>query len=185
MDARFTSCMYSFVLDAVHSTKCIPSGGDIHVATDGNFHHRHMKSGGNGVPFHLSERFLSKEYVDEVGKHLDAARAKPPKPWKGAVPDDIVDADRDAYKAARGDSKQAGSARYDQNGLVALVCRHDIPLFMALIDTPGEQHKFAVALFQKLFSMLPEDATVLGLYDVACVLDQSIQLVSFTQHSIG
>ncbi|KAJ8089562.1 hypothetical protein PM082_014818 [Marasmius tenuissimus] len=159
-------------------------GGDIHVALDGNFHHRHMKSGGDGVPFHLSARLLTKEYVDEVGRRLDAARAKPAKPRKAVVPDDVVNADRDAYKAARGDSKQSSSDRYNHNGLVALVCRHDIPIFLASIDTPGEQQKFAVALFQMLFSMLPADATVVGLYDVACVLDRSIQLYDFLLESV-
>ncbi|KAJ8093253.1 hypothetical protein PM082_020739 [Marasmius tenuissimus] len=117
----------------------------------------------------MSERFLSKEYVDEVGNHLDSARAKPPKPRNPVVPDDVVDADRNAYKAARGDTKQSSSVRYDHNGLMALVCQHDIPLFVASIDMPSKQQKHAVALFQKLFSMIPADATVIGLYDIACI----------------
>ncbi len=60
---------------------------------------------------------------------------------------------------------------------MALVCRHDIPLFFANIDTPGEQQKFAVSLIQKLFEHLPPSATVTILYDVGCVLDRSISLV--------
>jgi hypothetical protein len=61
---------------------------------------------------------------------------------------------------------------------MALVCRHDIPLFLANIDTPGEQQKYTVALIEHLFSLLPSHATVASLYDVGCVLDRSLKLVS-------
>ncbi|KAL0572368.1 hypothetical protein V5O48_009603 [Marasmius crinis-equi] len=159
-------------------------GGDIHVACDGSFQHRHMKSGGDGIPFHLSERYLSTEYVDAVGQRLDAARSKPPKARDLPVPNEVVDADQHAHKAAKGDTEQSPNGRFDHNGLMALVCRHDIPLFIASIDTPGEQQKYAVALVEKLYSMLPEDAAVLVLYDIACVLDRSIQLYDFLPDSI-
>jgi hypothetical protein len=67
---------------------------------------------------------------------------------------------------------------FDDTGWMALVCRHDIPLFFANIDTPGEQQKYAVALFEHLFQFLPSNATVAGLYDVGCSLDRSLHLVS-------
>ncbi|KAJ8079186.1 hypothetical protein PM082_021686 [Marasmius tenuissimus] len=153
-------------------------GGDIHVALDGNFHHRHLKSGGDGKPFHSSVRFLSKEFVKSVGERLVDARGRPPKPREVVVPDDIVDSDRDAYKAAKGDSQKKPNDIFDENGLMALVCRHDIPLFVTSIDTPGEQQKDAVALLEALFQMLPLLATVVGLYDIACVLDRSIHMAS-------
>jgi hypothetical protein len=57
---------------------------------------------------------------------------------------------------------------------MALVCRHDIPLFLANIDSPGEQQKYAVALIQHLFSLLPSNATVIALYDIGCVLERSL-----------
>jgi hypothetical protein len=61
---------------------------------------------------------------------------------------------------------------------MALVCRHDIALFFANIDTPGEQQKYAVALLEHLFSLIPTCATVVSLYDIGCVLDRSLHLVS-------
>lgn len=67
---------------------------------------------------------------------------------------------------------------YDDGGVMALVCRHDIPLFLTNIDTPGEQQKYAVSLIEHLFSLLPPTATVTVLYDVGCVLDRSLNLVS-------
>ena len=63
---------------------------------------------------------------------------------------------------------------------MALVCRHDIPIFFANIDTPGEQQKYAVALIEHLVGLLPESATLLVLYDIGCVLERSLQNVSET-----
>jgi hypothetical protein len=60
---------------------------------------------------------------------------------------------------------------------MSLVCRHDIPLFFANIDTPGEQQKYAVALLEHLVSLLPQEATIDILYDVGCVLDRSLKRV--------
>jgi len=67
---------------------------------------------------------------------------------------------------------------YDDGGVMALVCHHDIPLFLTNIDTPGEQQKYAVSLIKHLFSLLPPTAMVTILYDVGCVLDRSLNLVS-------
>jgi len=69
---------------------------------------------------------------------------------------------------------------FDDTGLMALICRHDIPLFFANIDTPGEQQKYSVALIRHLFSLLPSQATVVVLYDVGCVLARSLTCVSFS-----
>jgi hypothetical protein len=65
----------------------------------------------------------------------------------------------------------------DNTRIMALVCRHDIPLFLVNIDTPGEQQKYVVTLIEHLFTLLPSNATVAVLYDVACVLDRSLPLV--------
>ncbi|KAL0567055.1 hypothetical protein V5O48_014942 [Marasmius crinis-equi] len=159
-------------------------GGDIHIAIDGNFHHRHLKSRGDGTLFCESSWVLLKEAVDVVGQRIDAARAKPPKPRVEVVPDDVVNADQESYKAAHGDKHRASSDAFDERGIMALVCRHDIPLFFASIDTPGEQQKYAVALLEALFAMLPFNAPVAALYDVACVLDRSINLYDMISNSI-
>lgn len=54
--------------------------------------------------------------------------------------------------------------------------------FLANIDTPGEQQKYMVALLAYLFSLLPPQTTVVCLYDVGCVLDRSLHLVSLLRH---
>ncbi|KAJ7582135.1 hypothetical protein C8J56DRAFT_1005953 [Mycena floridula] len=58
---------------------------------------------------------------------------------------------------------------------MALVCHHDIPLFLANIDTPGEQQKYTIALLEMLFNLIPLMATVVALYDIGCVLDRSLK----------
>ncbi|EFI27864.1 hypothetical protein CC1G_14357 [Coprinopsis cinerea okayama7 len=80
--------------------------------------------------------------------------------------------------AGQGTKVKTNTQVYDDTGTMAMVCRHDYPLFLANIDTPGEQQKYAVALIKKLFTMIPPNATVVAFYDVGCVLDRSLQLVS-------
>jgi Kyakuja-Dileera-Zisupton transposase len=153
-------------------------GGDIHVATDGNFHHRHKTSAGDSPPFYDPTYILPKEQVDAVGRRIDAARKRPAKSFTRKVPDEAVDECECIYEAADGNKQKASMNSFDDTGWMALVCRHDIPLFFANIDTPGEQQKYSVALLEHLFSLLPPNATVGGLYDVGCVLDRSLSLVS-------
>ena len=41
---------------------------------------------------------------------------------------------------------------YNDTGVMALICHHDIPLFFANIDTPGEQQKYSIALIEHLWT---------------------------------
>ena len=94
------------------------------------------------------------------------------------VPDEAIDACEASFDAADEKQVKTNAKRFDDMGLMALVCRHDVPLFFANIDSPGEQQKYGVALIERLFSYLPASATVLVLYDVRCVLERSLNLVS-------
>ena len=67
---------------------------------------------------------------------------------------------------------------FDDTGLMALICHHDIPLFFANVDTLGEQQKYALVLITHLFSLLPSDVTVVVFYDIGCVLDWTLSLIS-------
>ncbi|KAJ7578925.1 hypothetical protein C8J56DRAFT_797027 [Mycena floridula] len=151
-------------------------GGDVHVAVDGNFHHKHSEKSGEGVKFHGPRHFIPKKFVDAVGDRADKARAEgkaQPREYRRKVPDEAIRACRDAHHAAKGDHEDGKPTPFDDTGLMALVCRHDIPLFFANIDTPGEQQKYSLALVEYLFNMLPRTATVVVCYDIACVLDRS------------
>ena len=116
--------------------------------------------------------------MDAVGDRIDAARKHPAKQYTPTVPDSAVDDCEDAHHAAKGQKQTANGEFFDDRGLMAMVCGHDIPLFFVNIDTPGEQQKYAVALLKHLFTLIPPCATVVSLYDIGCALDRSLNLVS-------
>ncbi|KAG2737671.1 hypothetical protein P692DRAFT_201672633, partial [Suillus brevipes Sb2] len=149
-------------------------GADIHVATDGNFHHRHRRSAGDCPHFYDPTYFLPKGFVDEVGCRIDTQRKRSPKARNPLVPDEAIDLCEGAYEAADGKKQKTAMDSFDDTGVMALICRHDIPLFFTNIDSPGEQQKYSIALLQHLFLLLPPQATVTLLYDVGCVLARSL-----------
>ncbi|KAF8318039.1 uncharacterized protein EI90DRAFT_3167740 [Cantharellus anzutake] len=57
---------------------------------------------------------------------------------------------------------------------MATVCRHDIPLFLCDMCTLGEWQHFSVAMLIALSCQLPSNATTGLMYDVGCILDQSV-----------
>lgn len=158
--------------------RTLTDGGDIHVAMDGNFHHQHRRSAGDSPAFYNPAYFLPKSQVDAMGIHIGQQWKKPSKPWKTTVPDEAIDSCKSSYEATDGKKQKASMENFDDTGLMAIICCHDIPLFFANIDSPGEQQKYSITLLAHLFSLLPPKATVVCLYDVGCVLDWSISLVS-------
>ncbi|KAG1811363.1 uncharacterized protein BJ212DRAFT_1448371 [Suillus subaureus] len=140
--------------------KSTDNGGDIHIVMDGNFHHLHWHSTGNCPPFYDPTYFLPKDFIDQC----------PPKAHKLVVPDEAIDLCENAYEAADGKKQKAAMDSFDDMGVMALICHHNIPLFFANIDSPSEQQKYSVALLQHLFSLLPPQATIVALYNVGCVL---------------
>ncbi|KAI6004794.1 hypothetical protein EDD15DRAFT_2359638 [Pisolithus albus] len=86
--------------------------------------------------------------------------------------------------AVDGKKKKAAMDSFDDTGLMALICCHDIPLFFANIDMPGEQQKYTIALIEHLFSLLPPQANVVILYDIGCVLSRSLEQYDILDSSI-
>lgn len=113
-----------------------------------------------------------------MGHRITAARKRPARTSQGAVvPDVVIDACEKTFEAADESAEKSNGLRFDDNGLFAVVCRHDIPIFLANIDTPGEQQKYMVALAEHIMSLLPSRATVVFLYDIGCVLSRSLRKV--------
>ncbi|KAI6152588.1 hypothetical protein BKA82DRAFT_4328417 [Pisolithus tinctorius] len=79
-----------------------------------------------------------------------------------------------SYEAADGNKKKAAMDCFDDTGIMALICHHNIPLFFANIDMPGEQQKYSVVLLECFFSHLPSTAMVVVLYDIGGVLARSL-----------
>ena len=84
-------------------------------------------------PFFQPAFFVPKDVVDAVGLRIEIARKsgkkarRPPK-----VPDEAVDACENSFEAADEKQAKAHGKRFDDTGLMALVCRHDIPLFLRI-----------------------------------------------------
>ena len=157
----------------------LDQGGDIHVATDGNFHHWHRRSAGDCPQFYEPTYFIPKARVDTIGQLIASAHQHPSKLSSSVVPDEAIDQCEASYDAADGQKQKTAMDNFDDSGVMALICRHDIPLFLANIDTPGEQQKYSVTLIAHLFTLLPYQANVVVLYDVGCVLARSLSRVSF------
>ncbi|KAF9491312.1 hypothetical protein BDN71DRAFT_1518627 [Pleurotus eryngii] len=74
------------------------------------------------------------------------------------------------------DECQRSQNAANDNKANALVCHHGSPLLAANIDMPGKQQKYAMALIEHLFGLMPKNVNMVVLYDVGCVLDCSLQL---------
>jgi hypothetical protein len=46
------------------------------------------------------------------------------------VPDEAIDLCENAYEAADGKKQKTAMDSFDDTGIMALICRHDIPLFL-------------------------------------------------------
>lgn len=82
-----------------------------------------------------------------------------------------MDVCEESHESGSGLKEKTNLHQFNARGLMVLVCRHDNPIFLANIDTPGEQQKYPMALIQPLFEELGSAATVRVMYDVGCVLD--------------
>jgi hypothetical protein len=154
----------------------LETGGDVILGADGCFSYRHLRSAGDGPIGYDPSYFISAEKVAQVQERVAKARKSHPKrrkPEKGGLGHDCGD----TWTAANENKKTADPKRYDASGIFAMTCRHSQVLFLANIDTPGEQQHYLIALLEELKEHLPEAATVLQAYDIACVLARSINLV--------
>ena len=113
-----------------------------------------------------------------MGEHIEKQCKKPTKCRNVMVPDEALDSCESSYEAADGKKQKTSMESFDDTGLMALICHHDIPLFFANINSPREQQKYALSLISHLFVLLPPNATVVVLYDVECVMDRTLSLVS-------
>lgn len=121
---------------------------------------------------------LHPDRINEMEERLVAAGKRPARQYTGGVPDEALDACKDSHTAGSSSKHKAASDRFDDKGVFALVCRHDVPLCFANVADPGEGQKYMLASLEWLFEHLPPDATVAAFYDVGCITDRTRQLVS-------
>ncbi|KAF7305868.1 CxC2 domain-containing protein [Mycena chlorophos] len=74
---------------------------------------------------------------------------------------------------------KASTQFFAQTGLMGLVCRHDVVLFLVNLESAGEKQFYSLLLLEALFQHLPPDIRVAVLYDIACQLDRSCEKWGF------
>ncbi|KZT58771.1 hypothetical protein CALCODRAFT_431953, partial [Calocera cornea HHB12733] len=155
---------------------------DVLIQLDGNFHHRRNTNGGQGPRFYEPQLFLDDAWVASVGSRMEDLRAMhragPVRPHS-TLPDEVVTACKESFKAAQEKDSHGVPGFHDEKGLVVGSCVHDIPLVVCNITTPGERQMYAIAIIQQLMAELPSSATLGILYDVGCVLDHSCNLYDY------
>ncbi|KAF8580050.1 hypothetical protein K439DRAFT_332817 [Ramaria rubella] len=120
--------------------------------------------------------FVTREVVEKAKKHVAERRNVNHTGRRQAarVPDGSIDECKKSHHAARNRGDEPTKGLFASKGLMAMVCRHDIPLFLCDITTPGEQQFYAIVLIEQLALFLPPIATIGLLYDIACTLDRAI-----------
>jgi Kyakuja-Dileera-Zisupton transposase len=123
--------------------------------------------------------FIPEHLLQEAKEHVSQQRSinKQSRRQDARVPSGSLDECEQSHRAARHRGDETTKGVFASTGLMAMVCRHDIPLFFCDITAPGEQQFYAIALLCRLASFLPKNATIGTLYDIACVLDRSIAKV--------
>ena len=92
------------------------------------------------------------------------------------IPEEVYDNCKKMFVAAQNISK-ASNKIFADTAIMALVCRHDCPLFLVNMTSPGERQHYALALLHEFFRQLPNDWDIGLLYDIACQLRRSMQKV--------
>jgi hypothetical protein len=90
------------------------------------------------------------------------------------VPNSVLDGCEKSFVAADGDRIKASTQYFDDTGVMACLCRHDIPLCLANMRTAGEKQFYAFALIEALLRELPSHWRIGLLYDIACQIHRSL-----------
>jgi hypothetical protein len=95
------------------------------------------------------------------------------------MPNSTYSACGESFIAADGDRVKASTQYFSDTGVLAMLCRHDIPLAIASMWTAGEKQFYTFALLDFLFKNLPRRWRIGVLYDIGCQIDQSLKKWNF------
>jgi Kyakuja-Dileera-Zisupton transposase/CxC1 like cysteine cluster associated with KDZ transposases len=95
------------------------------------------------------------------------------------MPNSTYSACGESFIAADGDRIKASTQYFSDTGVLAALCRHDIPLVMANMWTAGEKQFYVFALIDALMKHLPCSWRIGVLYDIGCQIDESLKKWNF------
>ncbi|KAG6805326.1 hypothetical protein H0H92_015827, partial [Tricholoma furcatifolium] len=126
--------------------------------------------------------FMDEAQVNRFEAYIESVRASRARPSKSKrnvpsdedhfegslrVPNSILDGCEASFTAADSRRVKASTQFFDDTALMALLCRHDIVLFMVNMRSAGEKQHYGLALIETLFQHLPLSYSVGLLYDIA------------------
>ena len=87
----------------------------------------------------------------------------------------MYDACGQSFIAADGDHVKASTCMFEDTSVMVMLCRHDVPLFLVNMWTPGEKQFYAFALIAALLQHIPTSWRVGVLYDIGCQIDCALK----------
>ena len=148
------------------------------VCVDANFaqrrrHSRHP----DPVDPHPDTHFIAAHEVETMKRIVE--RARPSEARTGIMPllDETLDDCEKTFIAAQSHIAKTNDAIFADTALMALLCRHDRPLFLVNMTSAGERQYYALVLIKALYQHLPDNWVVGLIYDVACQLERSMRKV--------
>ncbi|CAD7068059.1 unnamed protein product [Tilletia caries] len=145
-------------------------GPQIIIAIDGNFTQKRRRRDDSVCkqPF-PPRRFLSQRQVAKAETDWRAASGSNPDQESCIANIRAIDCHATA----------SHNSPFEVTGLMGACCRHDIPLVMCDMLTPGERHYYATALIKAIIDAVGPNLTHLGVaYDIGCRFDPSTKVAS-------
>ena len=132
---------------------------------------------GDCPPIDFDEQFfVPVVFVQAVNTAIEQARGRPAREVALLLHDAVYKHCAHPHAAASGYKKTKGET-FDDNGLMALVCRHDIVIYMCNIVTAGEQSVHPIALYIWFRLHMPVQLMMSTWYDINCQTAHTLELV--------
>ncbi|THU92423.1 hypothetical protein K435DRAFT_672151, partial [Dendrothele bispora CBS 962.96] len=167
------------------------SWSDVIVCLDACFTQRHNTQPRDPTRQHPDSFFIPQSEVEAVEARVEKARSQAAHATKKTktsgeqdTEDDhledgmllskaVLDSCGNSFKATHEFLAKVIPKGCDVTAVMALLCRHDRPLWVVNMSTPGERQHYAITLLEKLFEHLPRFMHVGVLYDIGCHLERS------------
>jgi hypothetical protein len=94
-------------------------------------------------------------------------------------PNSMYHACGQSFIAADGNHVKASTRMFGDTGVMAMVCPHNIPLFIVNMWTAGEKRFYALALLSAFLQHIPSSWKVSVLYDTGCQMDCALKKWDF------
>ncbi|KAG6904531.1 hypothetical protein DXG01_009219, partial [Tephrocybe rancida] len=112
--------------------------------------------------------FIPEQDAEAMEKYVDFIRSKKaptkkrinteePDHLEGSLrmPKSVLDGCETGFTAADSCCKKASTQFFDDTSLMALLCHHDVVLFIANMQSAGEKQHYVMALMETFFQHLP------------------------------